>query len=294
MFNITHTAKPGQCKRRRCSRPAVEQGLCEKDLSEWRAAGSPPFSSGGTALTGVMLATYGTREALAESLARANQSMELVQSWEIVDQATMDVAGQFLAGVRETRADFKRQMDEALKPLKAALEQQKELYQPLDRRYAEIEDALRAKMNAHTRATITAQEAALKAVEAAGGTVDQHTLVVAHGIENVALPVGMGTRDAWIYEVTDEAALRRGVAMTEVLEALQAAVANGTKTQDQASALFYEIAQVLGLDAVAPRECLTTAPKALATLARERKNDANIPGVKVSLQTSVVAARRRA
>jgi len=290
VFNITHTPKPGVCKRRRCSRPAVENGLCEKDLAEWRAAGSPAFAEGGTPLTGNNLVTYGTREALAEEKSSAENALSLIREMEITTQAAMDTAGKFLDGVLEARRSIKARMNAALEPLKTAMEQQKLLYQPVDKIYAEAEALLRDRINAKMRADVAAQDAARLAVEAAGGSVDEHTLVLAHGRENVALPVGMGVREVWVYEVQDETKLRRAVALGELVTALQGM--EPALPADQANAVLQVLVQALGVDAVAPNDLLTLNTKALGAYAREAKNQASVPGLKVSIQASATAPRR--
>jgi len=292
MFNVTHTPKPGVCKRRRCSRPSVDSGLCEKDLAEWRAAGSPPWSAQGTPISGVSLVTAGTETKLAEQRIEAQKYLDVVREYQITDQTTMDHAGQFLAGVRELRKGIKEQMDKALAPLKAAVTQQETLYKPVDRLYQETEALLRDKINNHIRMQQEAQDRARVQVEAAGGSVDEHTLVVAHGIENVALPVGMGVREAWTHQVTDEASLRKAVALTELVLALKTAIEAEALTLDVASGLVSQVQAVLAVG-TAPSDTLCVDSKRLAQYAREYKNTQEIPGVKFSLTTTATAARAR-
>lgn len=292
MFNITHTAKPGICKRRRCSRPAVENGLCARDLDEWRAAGSPPWSATGTPVNGISLVTAGTQTALAEKKIEAESFLGKVREFQITDQATMDVAGQLLDGVRAERTAIKAAMDKALAPVKTALEQQKALYQPVDRVYAETEALLRDKINHQIKMQQEAQDRARVQVEAAGGTVDEHTLVVAHGIENVALPVGMGVQESWRAEVTNEQALRRGVALTELVNALIEQIQAGALDQAAAMHLVTQVQISLGVGPV-PAKLLAVVGKAqLDAYAREVQNTQEVPGLKISLQTTARAARR--
>lgn len=294
MFNITHTAKPGVCKRRRCSRPSVENGLCEKDFAEWRAAGSPVFAANGAVITGgSRMQAAGSENALAEQRVEAERYLDQIREFQIVDQTGMDQAGALLTAACERRAEIKARMDQALAPLLQSLDQQRAIYKPVDKLYAEIEAILRDRINNHIRVQQEAQDRARVAVEQAGGSVDEHTLVVAHGIENVALPVGMGLQESWVAEVTDELALRRGVALTELVRSLEACVEAGTFNVADGAALVSQVATCLGVGLV-PADLLCVDHKALAKLGRETKNTAEFSGVTITLKTTArrAAARR--
>lgn len=291
MFNVTHAAKPGKCKRRRCSHDAVEHGLCQKDLDEWRAAGEPVFSAQGTPVMGGSLLIEGGANALAEERISAQKVLERVQEIQITSQETMDVAGEWLNGVRMARQEVKGKMAAAMAPLKKALIQQESLFKPVDQIYAEAEALLRDRINNHIRMQDEAQDRARVAVEAAGGSVDENTLVVAHGIENVALPVGMGVRECWKGEVTDEVALRRGVALTELVTAIMGCVTAKYMTEESGTALVKDVAKCLGVG-LAPANLLAVNGKAVDAIARTAKNLQVVPGINITLVTTATAARR--
>jgi len=287
MFNVTHISKPGVCKARRCKFVVVSDGLCEKHLAEWNAAGCPPFANTGSAIVSTNLLSHGTQEGLAEERVNAEKSLSLIETFEITSQETMDMAGQFLSGVREAGEGLTRRMEEQLAPLKASEESILAVFGPLKQIYAACEGSLRAKINSHIRRQQELQDAARMEVEAAGGSVDSNTLTIAHGIENVALPVGMGVRETWSYEVTDEAALRRAASVGELRKRI---VELGR--EEELEGFLQAVQELMGVETHVSPAMLAVNHKHLAAVARSLKSDAQIPGVRVFSETTATAPRR--
>ena len=281
MFNITHTSKPGICKARRCKHPAVDEGLCEKHYAEWTEAGRPPFGSEGTAMTVSSAIPKEIIESLPVEKLNAEKAYELVKAMEIDSQEAMDTAGVFLSSIREFRSNLEARRDAIYQPAKDRAEGIKQAFEPIRQVYVATEGDLREKINAHIRRQAAAAEAARVRVEAAGGQVDQDTLVVAHGVENVALPVGMGTTETWDYEVTDEQALRRAVLAAELVAVV-----------DWPEDVLAAVLQTLGVAEPADPALLVPNHDTIKGIVRRLQDQAKIPGVRVFKKITARAARR--
>ena len=282
MFNITHTSKPGVCKARRCKYPAVEEGLCEKHYAEWSEAGRPPFGAEGTAITVNSALPKDLIEALPVEKLNAEKAFELVRAMEIDSQEAMDTAGVFLNTIRKFRSDLEEKRDAVLKPAKETLEGIKAAFEPVRAIYVATESEIRAKINAHIQRQAAAAEAARVVVEANGGKVDEHTLVVAHGVENVALPVGMGARETWDYTIEDEGALRRAVVAAELVAVV-----------DWPEEVLAAVLQTLGVAEPADPALLQPNHDTIKATVRKLQDQTKIPGVRVFKKTTATAARRR-
>lgn len=281
MFNITHTAKPGVCKARRCSKPLAEDGLCEKHYAEWAAAGKPPFGAEGTAMAETSALDPKTREDLETERANANKALALIQALTVSTQETMDQAGAWMSAARTRREAVEAAQKARLEPIKKMVCNVSAAYKPLIKVYQEAEDTLRGKMNAHLALQAQLQAEARAKVEAEGGKADADTLVVAHGVENVALPVGMGVRKSWDAQVVSELALRRAVALGEIIAA---------GAPPEAVAYLQQLFQVSG---PAPREWLVVDLAFAKSQAAELQDRLAVPGVAVAERHGVTAARRK-
>lgn len=259
MFNISAENKPGKCRARRCQKAPTEESLCEKHLEEWRNAGSPPFGGTGAAITVQAALSSEVRVGLVTEKGNAERALAFMQTFAITDQKTMDHAGAFLGVIREHRKVLEEKRDEQIRPIKATLKGVTDLYEPVRKLYADTEALIREKINTHIKIQQEAVAAARLKVEQEQGVVGPDVLVLAHGIENTALPVGMGVRETWHARVTDEGAFRAAVRAGQVPE------------------------QFLLID--------TDALEAWARDARDAK--AAPPGVVFEMRTAAVAARRK-
>jgi len=196
----------------------------------------------------------------------------------------MDTAGQWLSACRSGVETVSGMLKQKLAPVMATADGIKSAYQPLIETYKQGEAALRSKMNTHLALQAQLAREAREQVAAevgAGHEVGVDVLAVAHGVENVALPVGMGARTSWAFEVADEGALRRAVALQEIIDA--GAPGNAVEA----------IAQLLGVPGPASREWLTVDGKFGTKFAREHKQSASVPGVAFAETHSVTAARTK-
>lgn len=214
MFNIVKAPALEQCAARRCQETDVEavQGtisLCARHLTAWVEAGEPTFTpvAAPAPKASTELVPAQEKEALAQEQAAAEETLELIKGLPIDTQDSVDMLG---ALGLESRAKIET-LDERRKlvtrPLNQALKAANAMFKPAIHFYEDCVKVLNGKLIEAQALGQAEQDAALEAVEAAGGHVDDTTLVVAHN--PVELPAGASTRDVPAFTITDEGLVPR-------------------------------------------------------------------------------------
>jgi hypothetical protein len=136
----------------------------------------------------------------------------------------------------DTAADIKGAKDvlterkEAItKPLNAALNAARRMFDPPIKFLESCEQAIKGKMQMRLAEQRQLQAQALQAVQANGGRVDQNTMALATGTENVIAPEGSYEIEDWGFEIVDAAQLPAPYWIPN-LEAIQA-IAKSQKHQ---------------------------------------------------------------
>lgn len=208
MFKISQKPKPGVCRANRCKEPPVAMTpdgieLCDRHHKMWIQAGSPAFDKpqdrqGRSANLAVPTEVV---TALQVEATEAEQSVALIQTLPIATQADVDQLGVFGQAVRAKLKELEEKRKSVTQPMNQALRAANALFKPVRLHLEACKDALNARLLEAQAQSQAQQDQALKAIQDAGGHVDETTLTQAH--EAPQLPEGASTRQVVDFTITD-------------------------------------------------------------------------------------------